>query len=241
MFNQLMSHLAHNYRYLPLRNIELERWHTKVNSVANLAASKKFKAINTSFSYQMDQVLHDRERIISRSRVKRGDYKILKLEESFPECTASAAQSSLTDGKCSSNNVKGVELFSSIYDDSDFYAVMLKDLIDRKVSENPAIMSSHYAATIRSSRLKRQVDTRASKGRKLRHHVHEKLQSFMAPQAPPNYASRSLQNEHAFEEGISCWPETRVDEFFSKLFGSIEACDDSPRAAEVGSTLRVFG
>jgi protein AATF/BFR2 len=45
------------------------------------------------------------------------------------------------------------------------------------------------------------VDTRASKGRKLRYTIHEKLQNFMAP------------------EDRGAWGERQADELFGSLFG----------------------
>jgi hypothetical protein len=104
----------------------------------------------------------------------------------------------------------------------DFYAVKLNDLIDREVPENPGIISSHYAAAIRASCLKRQVDTR-----------HQKVESqgtiFMISTMASWRRKHPFQlphlmhciTKHAVDE-ISCWPETRVDEFFFELFGSIE-------------------
>jgi protein AATF/BFR2 len=53
----------------------------------------------------------------------------------------------------------------------------------------------------RKQRKKKKVDTKASKGRKLRYHVHEKLLNFMAP------------------EPRGTWHESMVEELFGSLFG----------------------
>ena len=50
-------------------------------------------------------------------------------------------------------------------------------------------------------RKKRKVDTRASKGRKIRYHVHEKIQNFMAPQPK------------------GTWHEEMLEELFAGLLG----------------------
>jgi protein AATF/BFR2 len=52
---------------------------------------------------------------------------------------------------------------------------------------------------------KKNVDTKASKGRKIRYHVHEKLMNFMAP-VP-----------------VATWHNDMVNELFVGLFGGVTA------------------
>lgn len=56
----------------------------------------------------------------------------------------------------------------------------------------------------RKAKRKKTVDTKASKGRKLRYHVHEKLQNFMVPIPAQRGA----------------WHEEQIDELFASLLGS---------------------
>ena len=56
----------------------------------------------------------------------------------------------------------------------------------------------------RKARRKKTVDTRATKGRKLRYQVHEKLQNFMVPVR----TSRGV------------WHDEQIDELFASLLGS---------------------
>lgn len=56
---------------------------------------------------------------------------------------------------------------------------------------------------MRTQKIKKKVDTKASKGRKLRYTVHEKIQNFMAP----------IPGE--------IWHEEQTDELFASLFGKI--------------------
>ncbi|KDD71880.1 hypothetical protein H632_c4240p0, partial [Helicosporidium sp. ATCC 50920] len=59
------------------------------------------------------------------------------------------------------------------FDDSEFYSFLLKEFIES---------SGNTDASLYSVPKKRKVvDHRASKGRKLRYHVHQKLVNFMAP------------------------------------------------------------
>ena len=91
----------------------------------------------------------------------------------------------------------------AIYDDADFYGLMLKELLESRASADSAVASQidvHFDPR-REARAKKHVDTKASKGRKLRYTVHEKLQSFMAP------------------EDRCRWGERQTDELFGSLFG----------------------
>jgi len=67
-----------------------------------------------------------------------------------------------------------------IFDDLDFYHPLLKDLVERKQIDVPVGLwewTKQRKGTGKSA----VKDTRASKGRKLRYHEHEKIQNFMAP------------------------------------------------------------
>ncbi|OLL25423.1 Protein bfr2 [Neolecta irregularis DAH-3] len=92
--------------------------------------------------------------------------------------------------------IDSMEKHISTFDDTDFYQSLLKDLIDRKMLD-----SSDINANLIKKEKNVAVDTKASKGRKLRYHVHEKLLNFMAPTP----------------SGL--WHDGQTDELFSSLFG----------------------
>ncbi|OCK75182.1 TRAUB-domain-containing protein [Lepidopterella palustris CBS 459.81] len=101
----------------------------------------------------------------------------------------------------------GVVESADIYDDADFYGLLLKELLEQR-SQDVSTSGINGAAFIqtpwqaaREAKTRRVVDTRASKGRKLRYTVHEKLQNFMAP------------------EDRRSWGERQIDELFGSLFG----------------------
>ncbi|KAI0285902.1 apoptosis-antagonizing transcription factor [Russula aff. rugulosa BPL654] len=83
-----------------------------------------------------------------------------------------------------------------VFDDTDFYQQLLRDVIESKGGSGQ-LMSSQTR-----KKSKKNVDTRASKGRKLRYEVHEKIQNFMVP--VPHHAG---------------WHETQIDELFASLLG----------------------
>ncbi|KAF2212322.1 hypothetical protein CERZMDRAFT_22329, partial [Cercospora zeae-maydis SCOH1-5] len=89
-----------------------------------------------------------------------------------------------------------------VYDDADFYGLLLKELLERKSADSVVASNIDIGLQMRrENRTKKNVDTKASKGRKLQYTVHEKLQNFMAP------------------EDRTTWGEKQSDELFSSLFG----------------------
>ncbi len=64
-----------------------------------------------------------------------------------------------------------------IFDDSDFYSKLLRELVEN--SSKGSSMSVAMAGSDWLKKSKKKVDTKASKGRKVRYEVHAKLVSFM--------------------------------------------------------------
>ncbi|KAL2815398.1 apoptosis antagonizing transcription factor-domain-containing protein [Aspergillus cavernicola] len=101
-----------------------------------------------------------------------------------------------------------------IYDDAIFYQSLLRDLVEQRMSSSDAITNGldtlhilpsggniHPVTGMRKDKVRREVDTRASKGRKMRFDVHEKLQNFMA------------------SEERGSWTMHAREEFFASLLG----------------------
>ncbi|KAJ5805318.1 Protein bfr2 [Penicillium riverlandense] len=101
-----------------------------------------------------------------------------------------------------------------VYDDTIFYQSLLRDLVEQRMSSSDAMTNGldtlhqlpsrlpiHPVTGMRNDKVKRDIDTRASKGRKMRFNVHEKLQNFMAP------------------EDRGAWATRARDEFFASLLG----------------------
>ncbi|KAF3042769.1 rRNA-processing protein bfr2 [Didymella heteroderae] len=101
---------------------------------------------------------------------------------------------------------KGAQPDAAIYDDADFYGLLLKELLEQRSADVNANGASEFVVqapwqVAREAKTKKVVDTKASKGRRLRYTVQEKLQNFMAPE----------------ERGE--WGERQRDELFGSLFG----------------------
>ncbi|KAI1274690.1 apoptosis-antagonizing transcription factor [Xylaria sp. FL0933] len=119
----------------------------------------------------------------------------------------------------------------SIYDDADFYQLLLKELVDQRSGDGSG--TGLQAATVRyaaakEAKAKRHVDTKASKGRKMRFAPIPKLQNFMAP------------------EDRRGWEQSAIDRFFGTLFGQKMVLNEESSDEEMGGVsvedqgLRLF-
>lgn len=190
------------------RDKTLIKWSQKTQSVSAIDKSKKFKALNQGILAQIEELKSDREKLLKRTQVKR--FKAI-------------------------NKSMAMETSVNVFDDGDFYQEMLKDFIDSRMLDSGAGKQIKWVATKQTKQKKANVDTRASKGRKLRFHVHEKLQNFMAPMP------------------TGTWHEEQVDELFGSLFGQSMRVDEEidedgdretnaeARRVEVDDDFRLFG
>ncbi|KAG0645865.1 bfr2 [Hyphodiscus hymeniophilus] len=75
---------------------------------------------------------------------------------------------------------------SNLFDDTKFYKTLLNNFVDqRRMDAVPAGGQNGGPAqftVVKEAKMRKKVDTKASKGRKMRFTVHEKLQNFMAPE-----------------------------------------------------------
>lgn len=164
----------------PQRKAVLDKWSLKVSSAAAAAAaasnSNKFtqlRAVNQTPSTQIDSALagDGLSRLVSRTRVLRSE----------SEGATKLGRTPTPSNSSSSEEAKDVEVF----DDSDFYSTLLKDLIERRSGVIPngegATAAMMLSGLNGGKKKKANVDTRASKGRKLRYEVNDKIVNFMPP------------------------------------------------------------
>ncbi|XP_051891375.1 protein AATF isoform X2 [Pristis pectinata] len=167
------------------RNSTLQKWHDKTK-LASGKMGKGFSAFERPIVTQIEQIMMDKERLLRRTQTKRSLYSILgkveKDSQQIPESVPGEMEI-VPQGK-SNAHLKDID--EEIFDDDDFYHQLLRELIERKTSavdpNDQVAMGRQWLAIQKlRSKIKRKVDTRASKGRKIRFHVHNKLVSFMAP------------------------------------------------------------
>jgi protein AATF/BFR2 len=164
----------------PDRDATLHKWSRKTQPVAVHPAANRIAHTTaptpTILDALAEQLTH-RDRLMARTRQPRS-------------CAPLQA-------------ARRVDVDPAIYDDADFYGLLLKELLERKAAAGAVAASDiDVGARMRSeNKTRRWVDTKASKGRKLRYTVHEKLQNFMAP------------------DDRTTWGERQVEELFGGLFG----------------------
>jgi hypothetical protein len=112
-----------------------------------------------------------------------------------------------------------------IFDDADFYQFLLKALVDRRMIDGGAGAGAGaitWTTAMRDSKKKKVVDTKASKGRKLRYQVQEKIQNFMAPLENNTWHEQQIEYDSLF-----LFPRpllTQILMFISVLVSCFLAC-----------------
>ncbi|KAF7513186.1 hypothetical protein GJ744_010582 [Endocarpon pusillum] len=118
------------------------------------------------------------------------------------------------------------------YDDSTFYQSLLRDLISSRTSLNPNMPHpSDLLPSTNNNRLhpsgsahkRGHIDTKASKGRKVRYSVHEKLQNFMAAEG---FGGGGRGGEDGGGSVGTGWSEEARNEFFASLLGGRHLRED---------------
>jgi protein AATF/BFR2 len=172
------------------REAVLSKWSTKVRGAEQLPLTKSFDQSSSSQSlipYLKSQLM-DSDRLVKRTQLPRA-------------CAPQQA-------------AKRVASDPQIFDDADFYQLLLKELVDQRMADSQLNSTAKARWTAaREAKSKKIVDTRASKGRKLKYTVHEKLQNFMAP----------------VDSGT--WGERQIDELFSSLLGRRTKLQDDEEEA----------
>ncbi|KID92801.1 protein BFR2 [Metarhizium guizhouense ARSEF 977] len=161
------------------RQERLEKWSKKVQSVNMARPSGISEKSKTLISALQEQLIVPNNRLVKRTRVPR-----------------SCAPAQLA---------KKVATDEYVYDDADFYQLLLKELVDQRTVEGVADYATAVPTVMvtatKEAKVRKQVDRKASKGRKMRFTVHEKVQNFMAP------------------EDRRSWEQEAIDRFFGTLFG----------------------
>lgn len=120
---------------------------------------------------KIENALLGKNEMIRKTQLYRGDYEIYGIEK--PE---------------------GEMQMPEIFDDSEFYHQLLRELIEYKsnIDENQAEITQKFIELQKvRSKMKKKVDTRASKGRKIRYIVHNKLINFMPPRDTSDYTDEA--------------------------------------------------
>lgn len=160
--------------YSTYRNQVLQKWHDRTKS----AKDSRNPAANINIMTKIENAMLGKSEIIRKTQIYRGDYEIYGVERPEPN----------EDG------TPTVAQFPEIFDDSDFYHQLLRELIEYKsnIDDNQSEITQKFIELQKvRSKMKKKVDTRASKGRKIRYVVHNKLVNFMPPNDTSDYTEEA--------------------------------------------------
>ena len=182
--------IAQNHKaYCQYRNSVIQKWNDKTRiSSGNVNKASQ----NQPVVKQIEFILSDKEKLLNRTRVRRSEYEIVgkTVSDELNE-----------DGR----HVQ--EYDPEIFDDDDFYHQLLRELIEHKAAGiTDPIQLSRQWIQLQNMRhkLKRKIDTRATKGRRIRYGVHQKLVNFMAP-----------------FDIFDTWSDNAKNELYNSLFGKM--------------------
>lgn len=190
----------HHRKYSEYRNATIQKWNDKTRVLVGKLNSHNFSNFEHSTLKQIEQILSNHQRLIQRSQLKRQSYIILGQEVVLQQQQQETTEGAVTS--TDANNLKTDqeqcrEYYTEIYDDTDCYHQLLRELIERKSSDvtDPVQLGRQWLELQKlRSKMKRKIDTRATKGRKIRYVVHSKLVNYMAP------VSQNLCTEEAKTE-----------------------------------------
>lgn len=180
--------------FTPKKNYILQEWFHRTR----FSAAQGLESFEQPPLTQIMAILGNKKRLIKRTQLKRCQYNIIgkcsqesssqdekNYSEQSPCGTNGAKSTSISDIVAHESNVDAKELNydCEIFNDDDFYHQLLKELIDSKTSESveSISLSKRWLAIQKMRGKMRKVDTRASKGRKIRFKVHKEIVNFMAP------------------------------------------------------------
>jgi len=176
--------------FRPYCNGTLQKWHDKTRLTTGKSSGKGFGAFDRNIVTQVEQVLLDKERLLRRTQTRRTEYRVLGKREA-PSDFGGPKEDAVEGGEEEQDQLMKAnrhlkDLDEDIFDDDDFYHQLLRELIERKTSaadpNDQVAMGRQWLAIQRlRSKIKKRVDTKASKGRKVRFTIHGKLVNFMAP------------------------------------------------------------
>ncbi|XP_020866528.1 LOW QUALITY PROTEIN: protein AATF [Arabidopsis lyrata subsp. lyrata] len=158
------------------RNKAVDKWQRRTQVTTGAAAIKgKLHAFNQNVSEQVASYMRDPSRMIKQMQQSRSTVAVFGIVpreaiEPIPE-------------------EKQQEGDPELVEDAEFYRQLLKEFLETIDPASPK--AAFYEMKKFQTKKRKIVDRRASKSRKIRYNVHEKIVNFMAPRPakiPPNTA-----------------------------------------------------
>ena len=176
-------------KLVPFCTGAIDKWHRRTMLATGVGAAKGgLKVLTQSVSSQVAALLRDSDKVLKRMRVRSSEARV------FCQPPFEAGGAAADGGAGGAARPAAAEYDHETYDDAEFYNQLLKEFLESKQLDAGNLTAG------RGPKRRKVVDRRASKGRKLRYNVHEKLVNFMVP-VPHERTSAA------------------VDQLFSGLFG----------------------
>ena len=174
------AYLSSRYdRLNSVRNDILNYWFEKTRFTLRGGKLDKnsLDAFEQSTVKSIDHLLLNQLKLIKRTQLKRGNYTIIGKRQAADE--GELINSELVEKKTK-------EIYDTeIFDDSDFYHQLLRELVNSIGATNLSTTSKVNPKWLKlmKERFKanKYVDTKATKARKIRYKVHNELVNFMTP------------------------------------------------------------
>ncbi|XP_061634059.1 protein AATF [Phyllopteryx taeniolatus] len=173
--------------FRPYRDATLRKWHDRTRLSSGKRGGGDFGAFERDVVGQVEQILTDKERLVRRTQTRRSEYRVLGTGEEPDHADARNPSEERLDGPTPARGERAKDTDEDVFDDDDFYHQLLRELIERKTGGSDAadrqVAAGRQWLRIQKlrSKIKKKVDTKASKGRKVRFDAHTKLLNFMAP------------------------------------------------------------
>ena len=174
----LWDEMDTNYvNFTPYRDAVVSRWNKKTQLQSGAALNKKFKVVNQGILKQIGSILSDETRLLKRTRTRRVEQKAVGVEIR----RHGGGSGGGSGGSGGGDDDDDDELDDEIFDDNDFFKGHRQEYLESTMSGDDFMsLTKSYAS--RRVKKKKKVDTKASKGRRLKFVVMPKLQNFCAPE-----------------------------------------------------------
>ncbi|XP_076058906.1 protein AATF-like isoform X2 [Oratosquilla oratoria] len=158
---------------LPFRDETITQWYEKTKLLSSQKGSNKFSGFEMSALQQLQNILLNKEKLVQRTQLVG---------------TMRGNTQRVLGTKIEDTEVNAETYDPEIFDDTDFYTRSLEEVLKSKVSssEDMNVVSRKWVQIQNMRRkAKKRVDTKASKGRKIRYEVFSKLQQYLASSHQP--------------------------------------------------------
>lgn len=205
------TNLELNNLETPIRKTILTKWSNRVQSASGMGAlnQNKFKVLNQSIWTQVNNELNDIDRLVKKTKINRRGITPLGYKDEQKKEIDDDDDLEENDGGASLSNIdKTLQSNEFIFDDDDFYRLLLNDMINKKLDQKQS--NSQAILMLSKNKLQKNYDRMATKGRKLKYTVQDSLVQFEMPK-------RERFN----------WDDDQIDELFAGLMGMKVQMDES--------------